>query len=171
MPMNKRRIKKWRHEVWKTYGRKCFVCCSRRKVQIHHWTYERYKSEKVGDVFPLCEVCHKELHKEILRRKIKLSAVREQMVAIFRLPGTQIEALIEKLSPKTKNTDKIKRPEKPKMVIMEYGMIKNNKNKKSLRDQFSRVRRQQLTKRCSICKQLSNFDICEDCEEAQAYLV
>lgn len=40
----------------------CQQCSYRRKLQVHHLTYERLGVEKLEDVVTLCDRCHKAAH-------------------------------------------------------------------------------------------------------------
>lgn len=57
---------KWsakRDEVFKHYGRKCALCGSTDRLQVHHRSYENLGNEKLKQLIPLCEPCHTLSHK------------------------------------------------------------------------------------------------------------
>ena len=37
---------------------RCWVCGSRRNLQVHHRTYRRFGHERLSDLVTLCERCH-----------------------------------------------------------------------------------------------------------------
>ena len=56
-------------ELWKnkreielSYRKYCELCGSKRRLQLHHLTYERVCNEKSSDFMVLCLKCHKALH-------------------------------------------------------------------------------------------------------------
>ena len=51
-----------RHKVFQEYGYRCDQCGSSKNLHIHHITYEHLGEEKISDLVPLCEDCHKRLH-------------------------------------------------------------------------------------------------------------
>lgn len=71
------RSKKWamfRQRALAHYGKKCYACGTfRGPIQIHHLTYIRFTRERLGDVRPLCQACHREvtaLHWKMGKRKV-----------------------------------------------------------------------------------------------------
>ncbi len=57
------------------YGNKCMLCCSTKKVEVHHNDYDCLYVEDVGDCIPLCRICHKRHHKW-------MSAIPDEILAI-----------------------------------------------------------------------------------------
>lgn len=43
-------------------GRKCQLCSSRERLNVHHNTYERLGHEADTDLFVLCKPCHERFH-------------------------------------------------------------------------------------------------------------
>lgn len=58
--------KHWKfiREMYRLSGRpkKCF-CCDEPNFQLHHVSYARIGHENLNDLLPLCETCHRLLHK------------------------------------------------------------------------------------------------------------
>lgn len=52
-----------KHELYTSRGRKCEVCLSTVKLQIHHKTYKNIFKEEPTDLVILCEKCHMKVHK------------------------------------------------------------------------------------------------------------
>lgn len=50
--------------IKKRDGNECLICCSRKRLNVHHGTYERLGKELDEDLFTLCERCHVLLHKK-----------------------------------------------------------------------------------------------------------
>jgi 5-methylcytosine-specific restriction endonuclease McrA len=44
------------------FRKKCFVCGSKNKLNLHHKTYIRVGNEYLTDLCLLCEECHKKVH-------------------------------------------------------------------------------------------------------------
>ncbi len=44
------------------YGRSCALCGSDKKLNVHHRTYKRLGSERLGDLTILCRDCHARFH-------------------------------------------------------------------------------------------------------------
>lgn len=59
------RSKEWgkiRDEVLELRGRKCERCGSKRRLHVHHLTYERLFKEEPGDLEVVCNACHLKIH-------------------------------------------------------------------------------------------------------------
>ena len=57
--------KKWkqiRKEVLERDGRKCVICGSKSRLEIHHKTYENWKNENLDELVTLCKTCHTTVH-------------------------------------------------------------------------------------------------------------
>lgn len=50
------------------------IACSKTPYQLHHHTYERLGCEKIGDVVPLCDDCHKQVHAFAKEHKLGVHA-------------------------------------------------------------------------------------------------
>lgn len=48
--------------IFEWRGRKCQLCQSQRKLQVHHMTYKRRGKEDPRDVLIVCDSCHKFIH-------------------------------------------------------------------------------------------------------------
>lgn len=59
-----------REKVLIFWGRRCALCNSPVKVEIHHRTYDRLGQELLTDLIPLCDECHKR-HHEFMRRGVE----------------------------------------------------------------------------------------------------
>lgn len=72
--MRSRAWANFRQRALAHYGKKCYVCGTfRGPIQIHHLTYARFTRERLSDVRPLCQTCHREvtaLHWRMGRRKV-----------------------------------------------------------------------------------------------------
>jgi len=53
---------KKREAALKRAGGRCQLCNYPNDLEVHHRTYDRVKRERVGDLFVLCEKCHKRFH-------------------------------------------------------------------------------------------------------------
>jgi len=48
---------------WKKYGYLvCDICQEEGRLNLHHKTYKRLGKERLGDVFMICNDCHKKIH-------------------------------------------------------------------------------------------------------------
>ena len=56
-----------REKVLIFWGRRCALCNSPERVEVHHRTYDRLGQELLTDLIPLCDTCH-ERHHEFMRR-------------------------------------------------------------------------------------------------------
>ena len=43
-------------------GRKCALCASKYRLEVHHNTYVRLGREKLSDLVVLCRQCHRKYH-------------------------------------------------------------------------------------------------------------
>jgi len=50
---------------------KCAYCCTRKRIQVHHLTYERIGNELMEDLVPLCETHHAKIERIIKSGKMK----------------------------------------------------------------------------------------------------
>jgi 5-methylcytosine-specific restriction endonuclease McrA len=53
--------KRKRRLVFRKKGRVCFVCGGR-AWNVHHKNYNRLGNERLSDLEPVCELCHKRIH-------------------------------------------------------------------------------------------------------------
>lgn len=53
----------------KQSGFVCEICGSAINLQVHHLTYEHFRSEPMEDLIVLCAKCHHKLHSEDIRSK------------------------------------------------------------------------------------------------------
>ena len=54
---------KWkqkRKQIFREYGKRCWKCGRKLKIQVHHKTYRRLGKEKKRDLKPYCSDCHEE---------------------------------------------------------------------------------------------------------------
>lgn len=58
-------------KYWSKHTRKCY-CCGQYATSLHHNNYSRLNEEKDKDLVPVCDNCHKEIHKLINRGEAKL---------------------------------------------------------------------------------------------------
>lgn len=65
-------IRQWALIFW---DRRCVICNSKQKIEVHHRTYERLGHELLTDCIPLCAECH-ELHHNFTGNFIR-GAIRE----------------------------------------------------------------------------------------------
>ena len=47
-----------RQQALNYYGAFCQACGSKKRITVHHKTYERFGNEKISDLMPLCWDCH-----------------------------------------------------------------------------------------------------------------
>jgi len=55
-------------EIEFSYRKWCEICGSRRRLELHHLTYERVTNEKSSDFLVVCKKCH---HCGIHKRELK----------------------------------------------------------------------------------------------------
>lgn len=68
--------KSFRKIALASHGRMCAKCCSFKRLQVHHLTYERLGRELISDVQVLCFDCHKKEHKPV--RKTTKKTIRRK---------------------------------------------------------------------------------------------
>lgn len=51
-----------RRRYYSKYPAKCFCCSTTKNLNLHHKTYNRLGNERLSDLVPLCEPCHKAVH-------------------------------------------------------------------------------------------------------------
>jgi hypothetical protein len=51
-------------EVFSFKGKSCERCGSKKRIHVHHGTYERLFNEELTDLFVLCKPCHNKYHSE-----------------------------------------------------------------------------------------------------------
>lgn len=51
-----------KNNFWQTYGRKCVICKTSKRVDLHHMLYENYGFEKDEDLMALCREHHLAFH-------------------------------------------------------------------------------------------------------------
>jgi 5-methylcytosine-specific restriction endonuclease McrA len=66
-------------EAWQKKRRKVLIrdkfeckkcgCQDRRKLQVHHKTYDRLFKESLSDLETLCKKCHKKVHEESRKKR------------------------------------------------------------------------------------------------------
>lgn len=59
---------KWKNkrlQLFKIKGRKCEVCGSTKKIDVHHKHYERLTCELLSDLSVLCRSCHEKEHSNL----------------------------------------------------------------------------------------------------------
>lgn len=72
--------KEFRERYYQTHKKECRACGSRRKVCLHHKTYNRLGYERMADVVPLCDNCHSLLHKKIRKEGLNLWKATEDFI-------------------------------------------------------------------------------------------
>lgn len=50
-----------RQQVIDIWGGRCALCNSGGSLEVHHRTYERLGNERLTDLLPLCDDCHKKV--------------------------------------------------------------------------------------------------------------
>ena len=58
-----------RDQIKSLKNNKCEKCGSIRNLQVHHKTYKRLGNELLTDLQLLCDLCHKEIHRNRIERK------------------------------------------------------------------------------------------------------
>lgn len=58
----------------------CEACKSRKRLNLHHKTYERIGREKLSDLCLLCHSCHKRVHQEYSLNNLTLGATTDRFV-------------------------------------------------------------------------------------------
>jgi len=54
-----------RLEALQRAGRRCQICNSPSRLDVHHRTYSRFKQEKLEDLTVLCRTCHTKFHTDL----------------------------------------------------------------------------------------------------------
>ena len=57
--------KRMRDTMLMKSGHACQLCSSRRRLQVHHRTYERRGCERLADLIVLCDNCHAKFHDKL----------------------------------------------------------------------------------------------------------
>ena len=52
----------FRQEVMRFWDYSCCICCSPKKLEVHHRTYARVGRERLTDCVVLCQTCHRRVH-------------------------------------------------------------------------------------------------------------
>lgn len=82
-------------------------CWSEKKLNVHHWTYERIWDENIStDLFPLCKRCHEFFHKKYKWHFIKNTL---EFISIKELPKYEPVEKIRNVSTKKKKKPKSER--------------------------------------------------------------
>lgn len=82
--------KKWgtrRARYFASNKKKCAACGRREGVQLHHLTYESMGQEPDGDLMPLCQPCHSDVHDLARRSGESLRFVSEAYAAVMQQKG------------------------------------------------------------------------------------
>lgn len=75
---------------WRTHGKYCQACGSRKKLHVHHMDYARFKNEPLTDLMGLCYTCHTEVH--ALHRKSGRKNLRQiTMQYVFKKRGERMK--------------------------------------------------------------------------------
>lgn len=55
---------KTKNEVYKRHGKKCYICGSLNKIQIHHliYTVKNIKRGSTSNLMPVCYICHESIY-------------------------------------------------------------------------------------------------------------
>ena len=53
-----------REAIFEAKGKKCEICGSKFRVEIHHKTYQHLGNERLDDVLVVCHSCHSKIHKK-----------------------------------------------------------------------------------------------------------
>ena len=64
--------------LFESRGKKCERCGSKKRIQVHHKTYERIFNEDPSDLELLCELCHEKEH-GITRKNGRKKKVKKQL--------------------------------------------------------------------------------------------
>lgn len=62
--MESRAWRRKRHEFWRSHPHECRKCGTRKRIHLHHHTYERFGREMLCDLVALCAEHHDELHQQ-----------------------------------------------------------------------------------------------------------
>lgn len=49
-------------EYFRFHDKRCMECGNHKSIQLHHLTYEHIGNERLSELIPLCEMCHKSIH-------------------------------------------------------------------------------------------------------------
>lgn len=53
-----------RQAVFDRHERKCIICLSERRIEVHHWRYGKtWYDTTIYDLLPLCSACHGMVHR------------------------------------------------------------------------------------------------------------
>jgi len=67
-----------RKEFYKTTEAKCSWCGETKNLNLHHLTYDNIGNEKLEDLICLCASCHKKLHQETDKFKVKRKPIKKK---------------------------------------------------------------------------------------------
>lgn len=73
------------------------IACSYPKYRLHHVTYRRLGAEELGDVVPLCDRCHRDVHRFHDKHKVPLLLVDHAIQAIFQINAEQCQRKLAQL--------------------------------------------------------------------------
>jgi len=88
--------------------KKCQVCGSKR-IQLHHWTYERVCEEQIGDVMGLCRQHHGQVHEWLKERGLSVKSTLEAIKGLKAGDATVPYVKTKKNKKKKKQKPKQKR--------------------------------------------------------------
>lgn len=62
-----------KQEYFRFHDRQCIECGSIKAIHLHHMTYEHIGNERLSELIPLCEMCHKATHSadKIVKAELK----------------------------------------------------------------------------------------------------
>jgi len=127
-----------RSEWWKGRRRQCSICRSKKRLHLHHVTYERLGFELDSDLVALCEDCHDGVHNLIRARKKGITLANAHKVyrpptepkPVKPLTAKQLEKrAAKKLHNKLRKQERKQKKSKPKKGTTEplSGFIKKPK--------------------------------------------
>lgn len=147
--------KEWRikrNQVIALKGRKCERCSSKKKIHIHHGTYERLYNEEMSDLFVLCGKCHDLYH--TLNKKISVETT-EQFIGVI-----QTQPIIKTISKYTpiyelpkfpKSKKKNKKQQKRKLTKLE------KQNAANVYREVQRQRHEELKKIWRLTREVPSY--------------
>lgn len=71
-------------QYFATRARRCAACRSRKRVDLHHRTYQHRGHEKVADLVPLCRECHVAVHQLAHAKAWLLDETTDRYIAHMR---------------------------------------------------------------------------------------
>lgn len=84
-----------RIELFNSRGKKCEKCSSKKRIEVHHLTYENIFHEEPKDLIILCNECHKKEHPNNSKNKFKVKTKIKKRINVTKV-GNRISKTSER---------------------------------------------------------------------------